>query len=241
MDHINELRGVRDKAPSMLTLRAVIIAISNIFPPFWFGNDCFALLDSYESFQGEYWNWYSPEYGQRWSFNSSNMNPCADRWRGIGCSCLPSEINYPLPTYYYDDSLDSPAANFDCSIQIIYLASMNLNFMALFPGSSSSIARSLTAFWGPLIVDTSTFVSVLHVSPSTLSSDISFASSKFNVAWDQQYSNVVWRGKQISETLLTLQELNHLYISSSDCRCHDIKNELYSSAGKYNRDSDGRK
>ena len=34
MDHINELRGVRDKAPSMLTLRAVIIAISNIFPPF---------------------------------------------------------------------------------------------------------------------------------------------------------------------------------------------------------------
>ena len=75
----------------------------------------------------------------------------------------------------------------------------------------------------------------------TLSSDISFASSKFNVAWDQQYSNVVWRGKQISETLLTLQELNHLYISSSDCRCHDIKNELYSSAGKYNRDSDGRK
>ena len=94
MDHINELRGVRDKAPSMLTLRAVIIAISNIFPPFWFGNNCFALLDSYESFQGKYWNWYSPEYGQRWSFNSSNMNPCADRWRGIGCSCLPSEINY---------------------------------------------------------------------------------------------------------------------------------------------------
>ena len=34
MDHINKLRGVRDKASSMLTLRAVIIAISNIFPSF---------------------------------------------------------------------------------------------------------------------------------------------------------------------------------------------------------------
>ena len=33
-DHMNKLRGVRDKASSMLTLRAVIIAISNIFPPF---------------------------------------------------------------------------------------------------------------------------------------------------------------------------------------------------------------
>jgi len=34
MDHMNKLRGVRDNASSMLTLRAVIIAISNIFPPF---------------------------------------------------------------------------------------------------------------------------------------------------------------------------------------------------------------
>ena len=34
MDHINKLRGVRDNASSMLTLRAVIIAISNIFSPF---------------------------------------------------------------------------------------------------------------------------------------------------------------------------------------------------------------
>ena len=34
MDHMNKLRGVQDKASSMLTLRVVIIAISNIFPPF---------------------------------------------------------------------------------------------------------------------------------------------------------------------------------------------------------------
>jgi len=122
----------------------------------------------------------------------------------------------------------------------------NLNLMALFPGSSSSssssssIVRSLAAFEDHLL-STPQHLSVSYTSlQGTLSSDISFASSKLNVAWDQQYSNVVW-GKQISETLLTLQELNHLYISSSDCRCHDIKNELYSSAGKYNRDSDGRK
>jgi hypothetical protein len=114
--------------------------------------------------------------------------------------------------------------------------------MALFPGSSSSIARSLAAFEDHLL-STPQHLSVSYTSlQGTLSSDISFASSKLNVAWDQQYCNVVLGGKgKVPETLLTLQELNHLYISSSDCRCHDIKNELYSSAGKYNRDSDGRK
>jgi len=107
--------------------------------------------------------------------------------------------------------------------------------------AAAAVSRGAWPLFEDHLLSTLQHLSVSYTSlQGTLSSDISFASSKRNVAWDQQYSNVVW-GKQISETLLTLQELNHLYISSSDCRCHDIKNELYSSAGKYNRDSDGRK
>jgi Leucine-rich repeat (LRR) protein len=46
-----------------------------------------ALHDLYNSTNGGNWVWHKLNSTVRWNFSIPNVNPCADKWQGVGCSC----------------------------------------------------------------------------------------------------------------------------------------------------------
>jgi Leucine-rich repeat (LRR) protein len=64
-----------------------------------------ALHDLYNSTYGEGWVWQNVSSSVPWNFSIPNVNPCEDKWQGVGCSCTSKR----------------------CSITKIYLSNHNMS------------------------------------------------------------------------------------------------------------------
>lgn len=58
-------------------------------------SEVYALKTLYDTLNGDEWLWKSTVTSKRWNFSTeiSLINPCADKWQGVACHCVPPNCN----------------------------------------------------------------------------------------------------------------------------------------------------